>query len=359
VLHLTTGLPGSGKSLYTLWYLYKTYRENVEPKDRRPLYINGVPELDYEFFQADELEDPEKWYELPEGSLIFIDEAQRVFPQRPPSAPVPPKCRQFETHRHRGYDIFVTTQDANTLDVHLRRLTGKHYHLRRVLGQEFATLIEYEGYQSKPMDYFSKKEATSSKPWNYPKAFFERYKSATLHTVKKRFPLKLFVIPVAFIAMCYLAYLAFNTIGSFGDEPEGEVSITNPMGIVQGDRMEPKIKHTITSWTNQFKPIVPGVLHSAPIYQEVFKVETFPVPSCIIYQSSPEAEPDDSCLCKTQQSTRYDTTPENCRFWAKNGFFNPTVSESTKEAHSTPNASAWRGGAETDSYRISLPSDSR
>ena len=340
MLTIVTGTPGAGKSLFTLWKIKKEFRDDVDPSEQREIYVNGIPELDYEYFGADELVDPEKWYELPEGSIVVIDEAQRIFPQRPPSIPVPNKCRQFETHRHRGFDVFVTTQDATTLDVHLRKLAGRHFHIKRTLGQEVATVYEYDQYQKDPTDHFTKKESVSQAPWKYPKELYEKYKSATLHTVKKRYPLKLFIIPVALLCIFLLGKLAFNTlmedkevIEAAGDQVESDSGM--PGGI-----LEKMAAFDITAYISQFKPTVPGLEHSAPVYQKLFKARTFPKPYCIIYQKSHEGPIDEACMCKTQQGTAYDTADSNCRYWAHNGFFDPTRDERKGEQGRRPNAQA-------------------
>ena len=344
MLNIVTGLPGAGKTLWLLHHVYKTYRDAADRANWRPIYINNVEGINLEYFNAEPLDDPDRWYELPEGSIIVMDEAQRVFPQRPASVEVPQKCRQFETHRHRGYDVYLTTQDANTFDVHIRRLAGKHYHLKRVLGQELATVYEYDGYQPKPQDFFAVKEAVSQKPWKYPKEFYQVYKSATLHTVKKRYPWKLAIVPVGLIGVAVMGWMAFNSIGSsIPDNPNADESAQFDQFPEQKTN---QIVYTETQYLAMNTPVVPGVLHTAPIYQEVYKPKVFPIPNCIIHgmkaQDVNDPSTDGQCKCYTQQITDYDTPDSYCRYWAINGFFDPTK-EKEEQAPSRPHASQGPG----------------
>lgn len=136
MITLITGLPGACKTLYTLNYV----KAKAE-KEGRPVYYNGIPELTLPWEMID---DPEKWYELPEGAIIVIDECQRVFRPRASSAAVPMHVEKFETHRHRGYDIFLITQHPMLLDGNVRRLSGQHFHCVRTFGMQRATIHEWQ-----------------------------------------------------------------------------------------------------------------------------------------------------------------------------------------------------------------------
>lgn len=328
MLTIVTGTPGAGKTLFSLHRLKKDFRDGVDEADKRPIYVNGVPEIDYAAFEAEPLENPEKWYECPEGSIIFIDEGQRIFPQRPASAAVPTKCREFETHRHKGFDVIVTTQDANTLDVHLRRLAGRHFHIHRTLGQELAAVIEYDHYQKDPRDFLNKKDAISQSSWKYDKKLYGLYKSAEVHTVKKRYPWKLFMIPLAILFIIGMGFLAIKTLTGEMDKMSGEQEqdIQSPQYRADPFGADPiKVNHY-----DIHQPKIPGLLHTAPFYSEAFTAETFPKPFCITYQVEKDGPLNAACKCLTQQATTYATDDKTCRYWAKHGFFDPTLSEDTE-----------------------------
>ncbi|MBN0698390.1 zonular occludens toxin, partial [Pseudomonas aeruginosa] len=82
-----------------------------------------------------EFDTPEEWYNLPDGSVIVIDEAQRVF-GNDGSRARPEKVTRFETHRHQGLDIHLITQHPSLLCTPVRKLVGKHINFIRPYGRE-------------------------------------------------------------------------------------------------------------------------------------------------------------------------------------------------------------------------------
>jgi len=129
-LILRTGLPGNGKTLNTI--------KEVDLKAKaegRVVYYHNVAGLDPSKLSAQwyEFDDPLKWYELPNDSIIVIDEAQGnesqpMFGVRDPRKPVPPHVSAFETVRHKGHEVHLITQDPRFIDVHIRRLCNLHIH---------------------------------------------------------------------------------------------------------------------------------------------------------------------------------------------------------------------------------------
>ena len=59
MLTIVTGVPGGGKTLHTLQRLLDEFKP-AKGEEKRPIFVNGVPDLNYEHFDADELVDPEK-----------------------------------------------------------------------------------------------------------------------------------------------------------------------------------------------------------------------------------------------------------------------------------------------------------
>lgn len=141
---------------------------------------------------------PTLWYELPRGAVIVIDECQQWFPPRAPGSKVPLHCSEFETHRHKGYDIHLITQDAKLLDPHVRRLTGRHIHFFNPFTSSRVTRYQADKVFD-PDDYFAKKK-TQSKIIKRDKSFYGVYWSADQHTHKFKLPLKaLLIIPIVII----------------------------------------------------------------------------------------------------------------------------------------------------------------
>lgn len=120
---LITGLPGHGKGLYSLDIVNK-----LEKSSGRPVYYHNVKDLNLKWHQLDK---PQEWVNCPEGSIILLDEAWQSFPLRP-NAQIPPDfVAQLATHRHKGYDIFIVTQQPTQLDTFVRKLIDKHFHVVR------------------------------------------------------------------------------------------------------------------------------------------------------------------------------------------------------------------------------------
>lgn len=154
---------------------------------------------------------PTLWYQLPRNSIIVVDECQQTFPPRPVGAKVPIHCSEFETHRHKGFDIHLVTQDAKLLDNHVRRLTGRHIHFFNPFASKRITRYQSDKVFD-PDDYFAKKATSKSVPKRDSK-FYGLYWSADVHTHKSTFPKWLpFVLILPFIS----AYLIYKLItGAF------------------------------------------------------------------------------------------------------------------------------------------------
>lgn len=216
---LKTGVPGSGKTLSAVHELFQAVKREPErsvfvhgvkalsiPHRRLPVtireggqkierreYVNPatgeveavpvvVQEEDHStLYEVD-------WSHVPDGSLVIVDEAQRVFPMRGAGNKVPPYIAWLNTHRHRGIDIWVITQHPKLIDNAVRRLVGKHQHYRRMFGGQRAVCYEWDSCS----DGLQFTSATKSY-WPYPKKAFSYYHSAEVHT-KQRFRLPAFLI---------------------------------------------------------------------------------------------------------------------------------------------------------------------
>jgi len=174
---VTTGTPGSGKTLYTIDYVKKW----AEREGGRPVFYSGIPDLKLPWTEIE----PEKWMDCPPNSIVVIDECQRVFRPRANGSQVPPYIAQLETHRHKGLDIVLITQHPMLIDQNIRRLAGKHFHLQRIYGFHKATLMEFQSVREN-CDKNNKDALKTT--WNYPKNVFDYYKSAEVHTHKGKLP---------------------------------------------------------------------------------------------------------------------------------------------------------------------------
>jgi len=175
LITLITGVPGSGKTLFAV--------DSLAKFEGRPLFQCGVEGCAVPGVTAigvDELTT------VPDGAVVLVDEAQRVFPPRAVGALVPPLLRNLETHRHHGQDWLLTTQHSMLVDSHLRRLVGRHVHLERVFGRQRSRMFE-RGEVFDPKNYHEKVKAVASF-WAFPKKTFALYKSAEIHTQGRKLP---------------------------------------------------------------------------------------------------------------------------------------------------------------------------
>ena len=120
---LQTGVPGAGKTASIVYILlndesYTHFIDKDGQKKQRPLFVNGIPELQVEHQELtdDQIKESGLQDFLPYGSLVIIDEAQRLMGTRPPSAKVPEYIEKFALHRHHGLDIVLITQHPSFLD---------------------------------------------------------------------------------------------------------------------------------------------------------------------------------------------------------------------------------------------------
>lgn len=173
MLTVITGAPGSGKSAALVDLLRKLSAEG------RSLYVNGIPDLKVPHIELTDAEVLTWHTELPDGAVVIIDEVQRVWRPRGTAAKVPPYIAALETHRHRGFDFFLITQHPGLIDANVRKLTGRHVHLRDLGWPMGRYWYEWPECNSNPSDQW--KQAPIKKAYKLPKAAFGLYKSASLH----------------------------------------------------------------------------------------------------------------------------------------------------------------------------------
>lgn len=185
------------------------------------------------------------WYQLPHGSVIFVDECQQTFPPRATGSKVPIHCSEFETHRHKGFDVFLVTQDAMLLDNHVRRLVGAHLHFFRPFS---GSLIKRQWADKvfNPEDYFQAQQA-QTKPQPRDSNYYGLYWSADEHTHKFRVPFKLLLLfPVIITAALLIWYV---TSGAFfkKDDPQKDPQSEQPISATTAIAHPPTTSQTVST----------------------------------------------------------------------------------------------------------------
>jgi len=243
---LTTGVPGAGKSLYTVSEVLPGYlKQTIDGDKPRRLMIGGIPELllahepitvpsvDPETYRdpwADHVREPgdpaldverrgDNWWLWCEpGDVIVIDECQRLFRPMAAGRKLPQYIARLERHRHYGVDLELITQHPQLLHVNVRNLVGQHRHVRRLFGRGAAIVYEWDHCTSP-----DRVKNAVKKPWFHNKKAFGLYKSAELHT-KHRHPLG-FVMWALFALIPATGYAVWSAFDANAAQREAAASL--------------------------------------------------------------------------------------------------------------------------------------
>ena len=208
MITIRTGLPGAGKTLFSVYDYIARPPLGVAPV--REVYVSGI-DLVPDMLPYIPLDEPTRWMDCPAGSLVIIDESQRFFRNRPPGAPVPDYVAALETHRHLGIDLVLITQDPMLIDKHVRRLAGEHFHAKRTFGLSSMTMYRWQRCVDDPLDFHTKKEAEKVRR-KYPKKIYKCYKSAEIHTVKRKIPFRVWATFAVLLALGPIGWFAYHHI---------------------------------------------------------------------------------------------------------------------------------------------------
>ncbi|WHZ11207.1 MAG: hypothetical protein OJF60_001646 [Burkholderiaceae bacterium] len=229
MIYLITGVPGSGKTLYAVSTLIrKLAAERLKGKDgeliERRIVVDGIPNLLIPHESMVSLVENERGQLEPEtdgdsfmtwfdwckpGDVLVVDEVQRYLRPRALGAKPPDMVKMLETHRHFGVDIVFITQNPMLVDQNVRRLVGRHIHVRRLFGMARAVVYSWDACS---VDVHRTKGSTMSM-WSYPKSAYKLYKSSELHTKQRqRVPLFLIVPVLALVLGVWAVPRAYSAI---------------------------------------------------------------------------------------------------------------------------------------------------
>lgn len=130
----------------------------------------------------------------------MIDESQGCFPPRSSAAAAPAHVAWLNTHRHKGFDIWLSTQHPKLIDYSVRALVGKHQHYRRIFGMARSIVYEWDACS----DGLAGLSNATKSYYKYPRNIYKLYKSAEIHT-KQSFKLPLWLL-LPFIAVALGIY---------------------------------------------------------------------------------------------------------------------------------------------------------
>lgn len=323
MLTLITGANGAGKTAYVVAELERLLRENP-----RPVVVLGIPELQIPHEVAPPVEqwtrrvpipeDPsleEAEFVFPEGALVIIDEAQKIYRPRAFGSKVPDYVSAIEKHRHRGLDLWFVTQHPQLLDTAVRRLVAKHVHVRaHWAGRELLEWSEVADPESA-----GDRSKAVRRPYKLPKRAFSLYRSASVHVkVKRRIPVALYVFLGVLVAGGWFGWQAFDRVsGAIQGEAETPAAAIRDAlpGAPPAAGSVARAPGAALSLAD-FKPRLNGRPESAPLYDGIRQVVAMPaVAGCM---ATPRR-----CTCYTEQGSESGLSDAECRAWLKSPPFNP------------------------------------
>lgn len=332
MLVIRTGLPGHSKTLNSIKEI------DVEASGSgRTVYYHNIPDLAVDKLKGTwyEFSEPQEWFNLPHNSIIVIDEAQGWFAPVDARKAKPPHLEEFETHRHKGFDVHLITQHGMFLDSHVRRLAGKHIYYWRLFNGSRVSRYEFEKFTD--TDKQSELKVGKKSIIKIDKSFFGLYKSAVAHNAKFRPPLVFFTLPLLLIGLICLCYWYLNKSPSSPtqpivlDEKPAHQSIKTPSKLLVD--------------ASVYYPRVEGLPYSAPIYDSLTTPSVAPKLTCFYsedqeynrrnpagYQVAVVFGSTVACGCFTQQGTKQDVPFELCRSYAINGSFDNTISSPGRQS---------------------------
>lgn len=329
---LITGLPGAGKTLRMMQRLKREAEEQAKAaaagQPTRPLVCIGIDGLEDGPWIV--MDDGARWADAPDNSLIFVDEAWKWFGhlQDTRGKPTPPHVLALAEHRHRGIDFVWTSQAPSQIYPFARALIGEHEHVVRKFGTPMCDVYRW-GELQEDVKSQAVRDRALTEQWLHPPALYNTYKSATIHTIKPKLPLRVFLVPVCFVVGLVLVYFAWQAVKSIGARQEestaalvapagavpqgGEAAAAGPASTAKGPA---PAYTTAEEYFASFTPVVPGMPWTAPAYRNTPTME----PPELACMSSV-----DSCTCITiQQGTRWTVGDDTCRHIAVHGVWNPT-----------------------------------
>lgn len=348
-LILRTGLQGHGKTLNTI----KDVDEKAF-KEGRPVYFHNVTDLDASKLKADwfHFEDAHKWFDLPENSIIVIDEAQSFFPVRDPRKEVPEYASRFETMRKHGHEVHLVTQDPRFIDVHVRRLCGCHYHYSRLFGSSKIARY-YSNRVFNEVEKIAGNKSVDMKIIQLDKSFFGVYSSAQAgHHFKFKPSRKLVIFCIVLIATLWFGGRIYFVMNDTDPSPENASTsvISDAVQALPISRLldgpgGDNTAMTKAEYLAALQPRIADVPSSAPVYDGLTEPQSHPRLFCVLSTDSklvsrtdaPRSEVDGvptSCQCYTQQATRVETTFGFCLNAVNRGYFDNTRPDIASSAQS-------------------------
>lgn len=321
-IYFVTGLPRTGKTLWTLCNV-----RSISEKDNRQVYTCNIPGINIPGWL--EIDHPDKWLSVPDGSIIIVDELQDFWGRQPPGAKVPPPILELSKHGKRGIDFYFITQEPELVHSTPRSMCQHHFFVVRAFGSNNVMIYKFERMQLHPDKVKTKGEKF---PWRYNKDAFNWYKSADTHNVKRQIPLKVWAIPIGFVFAALAVWAGVQLFGGVLDKAKSSgrapapAVVASAAGAAAGPSQQQKDKPlTVAEYAATFAPRIEGFPQSAPRYDDLVKPVRAPKPAACI-DGVKRGTKKRVCECWSQQATRISVPQDLCIQIAAGGFFDDSES---------------------------------
>lgn len=317
MITLFTGMPGAGKTAAMVDVLASMVGD-------RPLFVDGLEGLTLPHTPVDAL----KWHqELPDGAVLVVDEAQRVWRPRGPSSKVPESVVEMETHRHRGIDIFLTTQSPRLVDSNVRGLVGRHVHIRDVgwYGRWW-----YEWPETN--EGTSWKMCPNKKRYKLPTRVFDLYTSASTHIKPVRgVPRLLYLALALVVAVVVLGFMVYRSMSARLAPAASPAAVSAGSMVARSDPLARPVQpeKRVADERVDFMPRISGRPWTAPAYDDLRQVVSVPHITGAMCIGA-------DCRCYAGERRLLDVGSNECREWADTRPFNPYLSAESGPAVGQP-----------------------
>lgn len=323
---LVTGQPGSGKTAKTVQMI----RDEIDKG--RVVFVLGIPGLKLPYIPMPVVsewtvkkpieEDPtvlQAHLNFPDGCLLVIDEAQKIYRPRSAASAVPDHVAALETHRHHGIDIIILTQHYTFIDANVRKLVKRHIHCR----DHWTGWKTYERGEAFDHDSPTERNVAAIHSYKPPPDIFPLYTSSSKHIKRvRKLPRWVYLVPVLLAVFVYLGFQGYEATFARGERREekkqesGSGALTAATQSLGQGPAPAKAAILNPIAPADFLPRINTRPETAPIYDGLRKVSALPtVAGCAAMGLS--------CKCYTGQGTDAFLTPDQCREWMRTPPFNP------------------------------------
>lgn len=326
MLKLFTGVPGAGKTLNAIKHVV----DQTKPGgawEGRPVYYFNIPEVTIPGWQELSEERIAKWFTLPPGSIVIIDECQQLYPPKDWKDGAEEGIDRLDTHRHSGFDLVIITQHPKLIHAKVRRMVGEHWHFDRKHGMNQSTRYIWCSCEDDPKNFHAQQNG-QAEVIRFDKKIFGYYKSAEVHTHKRKFPKRLVLALLFLASIPVLAFIVYNTfeLGTAPpdyEEEEREESSDIGSALNPLNRLASLGSKDRYDYEEQLEPRLSGWPHTAPIYDDLREPVTYPKYNCVDFPMRIS-----KCKCYTQQGTLLSTVPQSvCKLIVAEGFFDHALSD--------------------------------